>query len=711
MTTQLAPTPVFKAFDNNGSPLANGLLYSYIAGTTTPQATYTDSTGGTPNTNPVVLNARGEANVWLNPTQGYKLVLTDSLGNQVWSVDGIIGPININQSLIPAADNTYSLGSPAAAWAQLYLGANHTPVLNNGVIGYWPQTAAELAAGVAPVNLSFAWGNLLRYGSNVVPGTTDMSSALVSALKVNQRVYVPAGTYLMAQNATFQVLSGQELYGDGALSILQFSATGAIDNLQMGAGVTGASIHDLALVMTYLGAVNNYQGVVGMSGAINCKVHDCDISGFYAEGVALENAVNCEVRSNYFHGAQGTLQDCADVCLIGLAGDTGCNYNIIRDNQCFGGGYHGVALLVGSASNALHVKNLIQGNVIGQHTVYGIVLHAGGASGDWDCVVSGNFIENILGSGLLGGNLSGGAGIYLVDVGGVVVSNNRIRNCCVDTNVEQLAPAAIGISTIEAALSPIVVSGNVISEMSQYYGILSVSNVAPVQITGNAIDMPATSTGAAIKISGSSNTSLVGNSINQRAAGAAILIEAVTSTYSNTVISQNNVQVTTGDGVFLYSVTGGAFAQIAIGENQFIASGNSNLLSLSAISSGIVRGNYITNGAAAGAALLASGCAGTIFTGNYIYGGATVALEFSGTNTGSIVDKSNIVLSASGARSGQNAIQNAGGVHVESLGSAVPTAGTALLGDTVYNTAGATPFAWQCTAAGSPGTWTGLTLP
>ena len=150
MTTQLAPTPVFKAFDNNGLPLANGMLYSYIAGTTTPQATYTDSTGSTPNTNPVVLNARGEANVWLNPTQGYKLVLKDSLGNQIWSVDGIIGPVNINQSLIPAADNTYSLGSQTAAWSQLYLGANHAPALNGGIVGYWPQTAAELAAGVTP---------------------------------------------------------------------------------------------------------------------------------------------------------------------------------------------------------------------------------------------------------------------------------------------------------------------------------------------------------------------------------------------------------------------------------------------------------------------------------------------------------------------------------------------------------------------------------
>ena len=36
-------------FDNNGIPLAGGLLYSYAAGTTSPLATYTTSSGVTPN--------------------------------------------------------------------------------------------------------------------------------------------------------------------------------------------------------------------------------------------------------------------------------------------------------------------------------------------------------------------------------------------------------------------------------------------------------------------------------------------------------------------------------------------------------------------------------------------------------------------------------------------------------------------------------------
>ena len=60
MTTEtLIPQLTSQFFANNGTFLSNGLLYSYVAGSTTPAPTYTDSTGVTANTNPIVLNARG----------------------------------------------------------------------------------------------------------------------------------------------------------------------------------------------------------------------------------------------------------------------------------------------------------------------------------------------------------------------------------------------------------------------------------------------------------------------------------------------------------------------------------------------------------------------------------------------------------------------------------------------------------------------------
>ena len=87
-TTSLSPTPKLQFFDLNGAPLSGGLLYTYAAGTTTPLASYTDSTGLIANTNPIVLDSRGEANVWLG-TASYKLALYTSAGVLIWTVDNI----------------------------------------------------------------------------------------------------------------------------------------------------------------------------------------------------------------------------------------------------------------------------------------------------------------------------------------------------------------------------------------------------------------------------------------------------------------------------------------------------------------------------------------------------------------------------------------------------------------------------------------------
>jgi hypothetical protein len=85
--------PVIKQryFDSNGNPLAGGKLYTYQAGTTTPQATYTDQGEGTPNANPIILDASGECSMWLDPDLSYKFVLKDSNDNTQWTVDNVVG--------------------------------------------------------------------------------------------------------------------------------------------------------------------------------------------------------------------------------------------------------------------------------------------------------------------------------------------------------------------------------------------------------------------------------------------------------------------------------------------------------------------------------------------------------------------------------------------------------------------------------------------
>jgi hypothetical protein len=92
-TVTLAPL-VKQQFNQNGIPLAGGKLFVYNAGTTTKALTYTDATGDTPNTNPIILDANGQCGVWLLPSLAYKFILspatdTDPPTNPFWTVDNV----------------------------------------------------------------------------------------------------------------------------------------------------------------------------------------------------------------------------------------------------------------------------------------------------------------------------------------------------------------------------------------------------------------------------------------------------------------------------------------------------------------------------------------------------------------------------------------------------------------------------------------------
>lgn len=139
MAKLISPTPRLAFLDSDGKPLIGGKLYTYAAGSTTPLATYTDSTGNTPNANPVILDARGEADIWLSAVY-YKFVLKDSLGSTIWTVDNIIG-----------------LGSTAAATqyeSWVIVCSDETTAITDGAakvtIPYWPFSMAvtEVVVGL-----------------------------------------------------------------------------------------------------------------------------------------------------------------------------------------------------------------------------------------------------------------------------------------------------------------------------------------------------------------------------------------------------------------------------------------------------------------------------------------------------------------------------------------------------------------------------------
>lgn len=89
---KISPFVFQQFFDNNGDPLASGKIYTYESGTTTNKATYTDADGGSANTNPIVLDANGRANIWLGDG-AYTFKITTSADVEIDTVDDITGEV------------------------------------------------------------------------------------------------------------------------------------------------------------------------------------------------------------------------------------------------------------------------------------------------------------------------------------------------------------------------------------------------------------------------------------------------------------------------------------------------------------------------------------------------------------------------------------------------------------------------------------------
>ena len=120
-------------FDNNGTPLSGGKIYTYEAGTTTPLATYTSSTGNTAHTNPIVLDSGGRVpsggEIW-NALQLYKFVLKTSADVTIATYDNVGSSFNATAIIAnftgDGSDTTFTLASAPA-------GENATNVYINGV--------------------------------------------------------------------------------------------------------------------------------------------------------------------------------------------------------------------------------------------------------------------------------------------------------------------------------------------------------------------------------------------------------------------------------------------------------------------------------------------------------------------------------------------------------------------------------------------------
>lgn len=76
-------------YKNDGTLNAGGKVYTYVAGTSTPVATYTDSTAATPNANPIILDSKGEADIWVSSQIKVNVLESDDTQVTGWPVDNI----------------------------------------------------------------------------------------------------------------------------------------------------------------------------------------------------------------------------------------------------------------------------------------------------------------------------------------------------------------------------------------------------------------------------------------------------------------------------------------------------------------------------------------------------------------------------------------------------------------------------------------------
>src|SRR5947207_7538163 len=77
-------------FSDLGVTLPGALLYTYAAGTSTPESTYSDANLETANSNPVVANSGGLLGpIYLSWGTSYDMVLKSSTGVTIWSQSDI----------------------------------------------------------------------------------------------------------------------------------------------------------------------------------------------------------------------------------------------------------------------------------------------------------------------------------------------------------------------------------------------------------------------------------------------------------------------------------------------------------------------------------------------------------------------------------------------------------------------------------------------
>jgi hypothetical protein len=268
----LTPTPKQQFFDANGNPLVLGKVYTYAGGTTTPIATYVDSSGITANTNPIILDSRGMANIWLQSTVSYKYVVTDSNDVTQYTTDNIVVPL----------DNL-SFGSPPPIGDVAPNTGAFTTLTATGEVTFTGFGATQLQVGATTDRPTPYSVGMIRYNSTLsqfegysASGWGTIGGTGATGGGTNQIFYENDQTI----TTSYTITSGKNAMSTGTLTTGDaFAGTGFIDSatgteatlhistvtsgiLAVGSVISGTGITSGTVITEYLtgsGGVGTYK--------------------------------------------------------------------------------------------------------------------------------------------------------------------------------------------------------------------------------------------------------------------------------------------------------------------------------------------------------------------------------------------------------------------------------------------------------------------
>lgn len=242
-------------FDNNGHPLTSGVLYSFQAGTTTQQATYTDYTGLIANPNPLPFGSGARVAIWLTTSATYKFVLcSQNDGVACASADVLF---SIDQ--VPGGSSSSGGGGGSGTFTGVLVSASGNPA-SSGIV--------RVASGDAAV--------CFRNTSNsanlcIAKDTSDVLNWATNTFKLPESNCSATGAgfdYLCASSATHRL---QQSANNGSYSVLPGTSTSAATSGHLVTyAASGYDIQDSGLTATFPNfemALTTLQNFSGSSGA------------------------------------------------------------------------------------------------------------------------------------------------------------------------------------------------------------------------------------------------------------------------------------------------------------------------------------------------------------------------------------------------------------------------------------------------------------